>query len=147
MVYHRGQLHFTDTKWNRIPYINCAWFEITAGFSLYIMPMSKYGPSAFAFWLQTLASEVYGLVKAVFRYAGTRPQDEGTLPHLLLQLLLSNYTVQLQCLRRAPGRSVTEQRQLVHTNCRSGRDRGSNPGCLSGTQTSFWLLHPLQLHV
>jgi hypothetical protein len=47
---------------------------------------------------------------------------------------LFNYTVQLRCFQRAPGRRVTENSQLFHTNRRSGRDRGSNPGHMRGRQ-------------
>jgi hypothetical protein len=68
------------------------------------------------------------------RYAGPRPQDAGTHLLLLLHFFLSNHTLQLQCLQRAPGRRVTEKTQLFHTNCRSGRDLGSNPGHLRGRQ-------------
>jgi hypothetical protein len=37
-------------------------------------------------------------------------------------------------LAACPGRKVTEKSQLFHTNRRSGRDRGSNPGHLRGRQ-------------
>jgi hypothetical protein len=48
-------------------------------------------------------------------------------------MFLSNYSVQLQCLQRAPGRRLTD------------RDRGSYPGHLRGRQRRWPLSKPLRI--
>jgi hypothetical protein len=67
--------------------------------------------------------------------------------HLFFGLTLRWQTYAVFCMRNSTsyanptkqlqsGRRVTRKRHLFHTNRRSGRDRVSNPGRLSGTQPS-----------
>jgi hypothetical protein len=75
------------------------------------------------------------LLHAVYFTSFTDP-DLKMREHLCFRhcKFISNCTMQLQCLQRAPGRRVTEKSQLFYSNHRSGR--GSHPGHLCGTQ---WL--------
>jgi hypothetical protein len=84
-------------------------------------------------------------LNAVFRILRKPvPLDAGTPLLSLLQTL--NYLLsQLQCMRTCPGRRVTEKSHLFHTNCRSGRDQGMNPGHLRSRQRRKPLIHPLRL--
>jgi hypothetical protein len=71
-------------------------------------------------FVTTLISRPCDKLKTVFRYAGPRPKDAETPLLKLRQFILSNYTLQLPCLQRAPGCRVTEKSQLFHTNRRAG---------------------------
>jgi hypothetical protein len=72
------------------------------------------------------------------------PQDVRT--PLLLQLeIFKLFLSLLQCLRTCPWHRVTyKRRHLFHTNCRSVRHRGLNPGHLRGRQRRKPLSHPLK---
>jgi hypothetical protein len=117
---------------------------------------------AFIFWNNSGLTNLQRLSHALFHVLrGPRPQDGGApLPSAVLTsefdqgpgkglhmhrqsnlppslhrpwMLQSLYPT-IQCLQRAPGRSVTEKSQLFHTYRRSSRDRGSNPGHRRGGQ-------------
>jgi hypothetical protein len=71
-------------------------------------------------------------------HAGPKPQDEGTPSLSLLQLIYPTiYTVQLQCLHRAPGCRLIDMSQILHTYCRSVRNRVLNPGYLRGRERHY----------
>jgi hypothetical protein len=55
-------------------------------------------------------------------------------------IFLPVYNLNCSALKR-----VTEKSHLFHTNCRSSRARGSNPGHLRGRQQRKPLSHPLRL--
>jgi hypothetical protein len=104
-----------------------------------------------------LSFETINKLKLAFECGIPRPQDVGHLcfrlfltlksdpgqesslkvssEYLLVQFFLSNYTVQLQCLQRAPGRRVTEKRHFSTLNAGlAGTVNRTQATCLAGMQ-------------
>jgi hypothetical protein len=75
--------------------------------------------------------------------------DSPTSPKVSTDLGYCNLFIQLfsaiAVLATCPSRRVTETSQLLHTNHRSGRNWGSNPGHLRGRQQHQPLSRPLRL--
>jgi hypothetical protein len=67
----------------------------------------------------------------------------------LLSLLknINLYIISIAVLENVPPTQGYKKEPLFHTNCRSGRDRGSNPGHLRGRQRRKTLSHPLRLYL
>jgi hypothetical protein len=70
--------------------------------------------------------------KKVVHYCDLSHAETPSL--LQQQFFLSNSTMQLKCLQRAPWCRVTAKSQLFHTNRRSGWDRGpKRVTCVAGS--------------
>jgi hypothetical protein len=99
--------------------------------------------NAFILWNNEAVVYYWNLCHGVLFHVlrGPRPQDAGTL----LLLPLEIYNLNCSAWEHAPRRRVTKKSRLFYTNCRSGRNQGSNPGHLRGRQQRKPLSHPLRL--
>jgi hypothetical protein len=111
-----------------------------------------------------LSFETINKLKLSFECGIPRPQDAGHLrfrlfltlksdpgqesnlkvstDYMLLQFFLSNYTVQLQCLQRAPGRRVTEKSQFSTLNGGpAGTGNRTQATCLAGSVSRRSAIH------
>jgi hypothetical protein len=82
-------------------------------------------------------------LNAVFQVLhGTVPQDSG-IPLLLLLQNFNLFKISVALLENVSPTPVYRKEHIFYTNCRSGRDWGSNPGRLRGRQQLKPLSHPI----